>query len=102
VDPTIRLGATTEIMRCIHIGLLCVQENVADRPTMTSVILMLNSYSITLQVPSQPAFFMHNNIDSETSRLMQSTWVTKSDERSKGDSLEASRNEASITELYPR
>jgi hypothetical protein len=102
VDPTIRLGATTEIMRCIHIGLLCVQENVADRPTMASVILMLNSYSITLQVPSQPAFFMHNNIDSETSRLMQSTWVTKSDERSKGDSVEASRNEASITELYPR
>jgi hypothetical protein len=103
VDPTIRLGATTEIMRCIHIGLLCVQENVADRPTMASVILMLNSYSITLQVPSQPAFFMHNNIDSETtSRLIQSTWVTKSDERSKGDSVEASRNEASITELYPR
>ncbi|XP_062160689.1 cysteine-rich receptor-like protein kinase 44 [Alnus glutinosa] len=103
VDPTIMLGATTEIMRCIHIGLLCVQENVADRPTMASVILMLNSYSITLQVPSQPAFFMHSNIDLETtSRWMQSTWVTKSDERSKGNSVEASRNEASITELYPR
>jgi hypothetical protein len=103
VDPAIRLGATTEIMRCIHIGLLCVQENVVDRPTMASVILMLTSYSITLQVPSQPAFFMHSNIDSETTPVwMQSTWVTKSDERSKGDSVEASVNEASITELYPR
>jgi hypothetical protein len=63
MDPAIRLGSTTEIMRCIHIGLLCVQENVADRPTMASVVLMLNSYSITLPVPLEPAFFMHNNID---------------------------------------
>jgi hypothetical protein len=102
VDPTIRPSTTTEIMRCIHIGLLCVQENAADRPTMASVVLMLNSYSITLQVPSQPAFFMHNNIDSETSCLEQSTWVTKSDEGSKGNSVEASTNEASITELHPR
>jgi len=103
VDPTIRPGTTTEIMRCIHIGLLCVQENVADRPTMASVVIMLNSYSITLQVPSQPAFFMHSNIDSETtSRWEQSTWLTKSDEESKGNFTEASTNEASITELYPR
>ena len=67
VDPTIRpTGSTTEIMRCIHIALLCVQENVANRPTMASVVLMLNSYSMTLVVPSEPAFFMHSNIDSET------------------------------------
>jgi hypothetical protein len=90
-------------MRCIHIGLLCVQENVADRPTMASVVLMLNSYSITLPIPSQPAFFMHSNIDSETAlRWEQSTQVTELDERSKGNSVQASVNEASITELYPR
>jgi hypothetical protein len=103
VDPTIRPGSTIEIMRCIHIGLLCVQENITDRPTMTSVVLMLNSYSITLQVPSRPAFFMHNNIDSESaSQWEQSKWITKSDEKYKGNSVEASINEASITELYPR
>ena len=48
---------TTEIIRYIHIGLLCVQENVADRPTMASVVLMLSSYSITLPTPSKPAWF---------------------------------------------
>ena len=30
MDPTLRDGSTSEIMRCIHIGLLCVQENVVD------------------------------------------------------------------------
>ncbi|KAJ4976433.1 hypothetical protein NE237_001539 [Protea cynaroides] len=35
----------SEIMRCIHIGLLCVQEDVADRPTMANIVLMLNNYS---------------------------------------------------------
>jgi hypothetical protein len=59
VDPTLRASSTTEILRCIHIGLLCVQENVADRPTMASVILMLSSYSITLSVPTKPAFLMY-------------------------------------------
>ena len=48
---------TTEIIRYIHIGLLCVQENVVDRPTMASVVLMLSGYSITLPTPSKPAFF---------------------------------------------
>ncbi|KAG6641561.1 hypothetical protein CIPAW_09G082300 [Carya illinoinensis] len=35
-DPTIRNSCSeTQIMRCIHIGLLCVQENLADRPNMS-------------------------------------------------------------------
>ncbi|KAK6124043.1 hypothetical protein DH2020_042212 [Rehmannia glutinosa] len=48
VDPFLRSssGSMSDIMRCIHIGLLCVQENAADRPTMASVILMLNSFSL--------------------------------------------------------
>jgi hypothetical protein len=70
---------------------------------MASVVLMLNSYSITLQIPSQPSFFMHSNIDSEIAlRWEQRTHVTKSDERSKDNSVQASMNEVSITELYPR
>ncbi|KAL2324333.1 hypothetical protein Fmac_023391 [Flemingia macrophylla] len=60
VDPILNKVSTNEIMRCIHIGLLCVQENLADRPTMASVVLLLNSYSHTLPVPSEPAFFMRS------------------------------------------
>ncbi|OVA07383.1 hypothetical protein BVC80_5385g2 [Macleaya cordata] len=48
-------------MRSIHIGVLCIQENVEDRPTMSSVVLMLNNHSLTaystIQSPSQPVFF---------------------------------------------
>ncbi|RDX76115.1 Cysteine-rich receptor-like protein kinase 29, partial [Mucuna pruriens] len=71
VDPTLNDGSQNETMRCIHIGLLCVQEDVSARPTMTSVVLMLNSYSLTLPVPSEPAFVM----DSRTRSLpiMQSS-----------------------------
>jgi hypothetical protein len=87
IDPTLRASSTSEIMRCIHIGLLCVQENVADRPTMASIVLMLNSHSITLSVPSRPAFFMHTTAESDMSSSR---------------SFQASTNEASISELYPR
>ncbi|KAJ6292684.1 hypothetical protein OIU78_024794 [Salix suchowensis] len=67
IDPVLSSGSSTEMMRCIHIGLLCVQENVADRPTMDSIVLMLSSSSLTLQRPSQPAFFMSNQSDMSSS-----------------------------------
>ncbi|XP_030937654.1 putative receptor-like protein kinase At4g00960 isoform X2 [Quercus lobata] len=102
VDPTLKVGSTSEIMRCIQIGLLCVQENVAHRPTMASVVLMLNSYSITLSIPSKPAFFM--NSDTESNNWLQwghDSRVTESNQ-SKSSSVQASINEVSITELSPR
>ncbi|OVA11174.1 Protein kinase domain [Macleaya cordata] len=46
-----------EVMRSIHIGLLCVQNNIEDRPTVSSLVLMLNSYTLPLAPPSRPAFF---------------------------------------------
>ncbi|ONI34219.1 hypothetical protein PRUPE_1G468600 [Prunus persica] len=59
IDPTLRTGSRTdEIMRCIQIGLLWLQQSMAARPTMASVILMLTSSSLSLPVPSQPPFFM--------------------------------------------
>ncbi|XP_028806157.1 cysteine-rich receptor-like protein kinase 10 [Neltuma alba] len=59
VDPVISNGSRDEIMRCIHIALLCVQENVTDRPTMASIELMLNSYSSSLPLPSRPPCLMN-------------------------------------------
>lgn len=43
-----------EYMRCIHIGLLCVQEDAYDRPTMAAVVLMLSTESAYLSQPQQP------------------------------------------------
>ncbi|PRQ33128.1 putative protein kinase RLK-Pelle-DLSV family [Rosa chinensis] len=61
IDPMLRTGSRPEIMRCIHIGLLCVQQSIADRPTMAQVIQMLTSNSVDLPISSQPAFFMYNH-----------------------------------------
>ncbi|XP_018826975.2 cysteine-rich receptor-like protein kinase 10 [Juglans regia] len=61
VDPTLMVYSTIQILRCIHIGLLCVQENVNDRPTTASVVLMLGSESITLAVPKRPTFLLYTS-----------------------------------------
>ncbi|XP_058071210.1 G-type lectin S-receptor-like serine/threonine-protein kinase B120 [Magnolia sinica] len=45
-----------EVLRCIHVGLLCVQDIAADRPTMDSVVFMLGNEAATLPMPKQPAF----------------------------------------------
>uniref|UniRef100_A0A2N9FNV9 Protein kinase domain-containing protein n=1 Tax=Fagus sylvatica TaxID=28930 RepID=A0A2N9FNV9_FAGSY len=57
IDPMIsESGFEMEILRCIHVGLLCVQEFVTDRPTVPIVISMLKSEIIDLPPPKQPAF----------------------------------------------
>nr|GMD06407.1 putative receptor-like protein kinase At4g00960 [Ipomoea batatas] len=91
VDPFLKgkSGSVPEMMRCIHLALLCVQENVADRPTMSTVVLMLSGFSMSLPVPSAPPFFMHSTISNEVLLLPETAAYS-------------SQNEASITELYPR
>ncbi|CAL0309446.1 unnamed protein product [Lupinus luteus] len=51
----------SEALRCIHIGLLCVQERAEDRPKMPSVILMLNSETTSMPVPRNPGFSVGRN-----------------------------------------
>ncbi|KAJ8470231.1 hypothetical protein OPV22_024574 [Ensete ventricosum] len=45
-----------EVLRCMKVGLLCVQERPEDRPTMSAVLLMLGSDSPLLPQPRQPGF----------------------------------------------
>lgn len=45
----------SEVLRSIHVGLLCVQHHAEDRPTMLSVVLMLVGEG-ALPQPKQPAF----------------------------------------------
>ncbi|XP_021808507.1 G-type lectin S-receptor-like serine/threonine-protein kinase At4g27290 isoform X2 [Prunus avium] len=55
-----RLGSSytlSEVLRCIHVSLLCVQHRPEDRPTMASVLIMLGS-EIPLAQPKQPGFFI--------------------------------------------
>ncbi|XP_026432514.1 putative receptor-like protein kinase At4g00960 [Papaver somniferum] len=102
LDPTLKdTYSRNEAVRCIHVALLCVQENVADRPTMPTVVQMLNTYSdINTDLPSEPAFFAdstrHPNLGSNSG-----------EQRSAKDesNIEAgtwSVNELTVSEVHPR
>ncbi|KAL1195154.1 Cysteine-rich receptor-like protein kinase 29 [Cardamine amara subsp. amara] len=88
IDPSLTTGSRNEILRCIHIGLLCVQESPATRPTMASVALMLNSHSYTLPTPSRPAFVLESVIPSNVS--------------SSTEGLQMSSNDVTVSDLSPR
>nr|KJB67998.1 hypothetical protein B456_010G221200 [Gossypium raimondii] len=47
-----------EVLKCIQIGLLCVQSDPADRPTMSTVVAMLGSDTITVPLPAKSAFYV--------------------------------------------
>ena len=51
-----------EVSRCIQIGLLCVQEQATDRPTMVEIVFMLGNET-TLPAPNKPAFINRKNIN---------------------------------------
>ena len=53
---------TLEIVRCIHIGLLCVQENPQDKPTISNVVALLGSELIALPKAKHPAFSVNKFI----------------------------------------
>ncbi|KAH6781435.1 hypothetical protein C2S51_006728 [Perilla frutescens var. frutescens] len=50
-----------EVKRCIHIGLLCVQEFPKDRPSVSAVLSMLTGSEIILMEPKKPAFSMKSS-----------------------------------------
>uniref|UniRef100_UPI0005C9DEEB receptor-like serine/threonine-protein kinase SD1-8 n=1 Tax=Fragaria vesca subsp. vesca TaxID=101020 RepID=UPI0005C9DEEB len=57
-----------EALRCIHVGFLCVQEDPADRPTMFSVVHMLQAdQSATLPPFKEPAFSTHKKSSAASS-----------------------------------
>ncbi|KAL3741996.1 hypothetical protein ACJRO7_017477 [Eucalyptus globulus] len=43
-----------EVLRCIQVGLLCVQQRPEDRPTMSSAVLMLGSETSDVSQPKEP------------------------------------------------
>ncbi|GKA77349.1 G-type lectin S-receptor-like serine/threonine-protein kinase [Tanacetum coccineum] len=65
----------SEILRSIHIGLLCVQHHAKDRPTMSSVILMFDQDG-ALPRPKQPAFFAKDCVPRDTSISINDVTMT--------------------------
>lgn len=78
-----------EVTRCIHVALLCVQDDPDARPSMSIVVPMLDGYSSTLSIPQPPAFLAQSRTDIALNR-------------SRNKSIMWSVNEVSISELEPR
>jgi hypothetical protein len=57
VDPLLDdISSMQMVLRYVNIALLCVQERVDDRPTMSDVVAMLSNESVGLPYPKEPAF----------------------------------------------
>lgn len=89
MDPSIEKSCVpSEYLKFLHIGLLCVQEDAADRPTMSSVVHMLAGDTVTLPSPTRPAFSVGRAraiVDRESS-----------------SNTSISANEVTLSELMPR
>ncbi|KAI8525199.1 hypothetical protein RHMOL_Rhmol13G0210600 [Rhododendron molle] len=96
LDPTIEgSSARNEVTRCIHIALLCVQDDPGARPSMAIIVLMLNSYFVPLSLPQQPRLSGWSGIESNILRELQS-------DQSISKSIHWTVNEASISEVDPK
>ncbi|QHO00620.1 G-type lectin S-receptor-like serine/threonine-protein kinase [Arachis hypogaea] len=51
----------SEVIRCIQVGLLCVQQRPEDRPNMSLVVLMLNGEKM-LPKPKFPGFYIDRGV----------------------------------------
>ncbi|KAI3823892.1 hypothetical protein L1987_05337 [Smallanthus sonchifolius] len=105
IDPVLKEGSNglRDMIRCIHIGLLCVQEDLNERPTMASVVLMLSSLSLTLPVPSEPAFFMHTSTNPTKPLFENYTSSTSHPSRLKSKSRSSQQSigsDTSMNDLY--
>ncbi|CAI0407295.1 unnamed protein product [Linum tenue] len=77
VDPS--LEGSNGVLRCIHIGLLCVEEDPSDQPDMQAVVVMLNSETIPLPAPKRPAFVYAKSRVEETAAEWSRNEITFSD-----------------------
>ncbi|KAK3127333.1 hypothetical protein QOZ80_7AG0571590 [Eleusine coracana subsp. coracana] len=68
IDPSIRESCSVrQVLRCIHIALLCVQDHADDRPDIPAVILMLSSDNLNLPNPRPPTLMLRGR-DADTSK----------------------------------
>lgn len=89
IDPMLNGSSRNEMSRCIQMALLCVQENITRRPTMASVVLMLESQSTNIPTPTRPAYLT----DASGREILTS---------SINGSARTSINEASMSDPQPR
>ncbi|WOL03450.1 hypothetical protein Cni_G12170 [Canna indica] len=64
IDPSIADSCSPgEVLRSINVGLLCVQDSPNDRPSMSSVVFMLENEATISPTPKQPTFTIQRNLN---------------------------------------
>ncbi|KAJ1261727.1 hypothetical protein BS78_09G053300 [Paspalum vaginatum] len=100
-----------QMLKCLHIGLLCVQRKPAARPMMSWVNVMLCSTTVRLPSLSRPALCIQETEQELVSASDNSSSYAYSAERQGGGASAAAGctaessvtiDDASITELMPR
>ncbi|KAL9236646.1 hypothetical protein vseg_011288 [Gypsophila vaccaria] len=96
-----------EVTKCIHIAILCIQDNAIERPRMASVVAALSGQSISLPMPKAPTFFgdlkttvaelHYNQLDENIQDIVYRQ--TKTIRKNSPSSYSGTEG---ITELYPR
>ncbi|KAI9075605.1 hypothetical protein K1719_042405 [Acacia pycnantha] len=65
-----------EVIRCIQVGLLCVQQKVKDRPDMSAVVLMLNGEKLLPQ-PRVPGFYTAGDVLADPSHEISQNEISQ-------------------------
>lgn len=95
VDEAVRGSfQTNEVTRCIHIALLCVQDYSSERPSMDNILVMMNSFTVTLPIPKRSGLLLRTMRDSR----VQQPGASLSDQSVTRKSVD----DSSITIVYPR
>lgn len=94
MDPSLEDSySTNEASRCIHVALLCIQDDADKRPTMSLVVLMLRSEQMALPEPGEPPSYQRRKV-SVLDLSLTNTGVSAS--------KTYSVNEVTVTDTEPR
>uniref|UniRef100_A0A7N2R9A6 non-specific serine/threonine protein kinase n=1 Tax=Quercus lobata TaxID=97700 RepID=A0A7N2R9A6_QUELO len=75
MDQTLHESCNADLFtKCVNVGLVCIQEDPSDRPTMSNVVTMLDSETVTVLTPKQPAFVPRRG-ESSTSSSRPETYT---------------------------
>ncbi|GJV44329.1 hypothetical protein Tco_1428865 [Tanacetum coccineum] len=88
IDPSLDdRSSAYKLIRCMHIGLLCVEEKWIHRPSMLEVSAMLRNKHADVPIPKRPAYS-----------------TNKDEDKKKGTEMEevCSVNNQAISQLLPR
>ncbi|XP_040381676.1 cysteine-rich receptor-like protein kinase 6 isoform X2 [Oryza brachyantha] len=103
IDPSLgNHPPIDQILKCIHIGLLCVQKKPAKRPAISSVNIMLSSNTVRLPSLSRPAFCIQEASATDSSNGYLERYARTRHSGYADNSTAVSSNDVSITELWPR